>query len=124
MPAYGTLTPPPSIYQGDSYLCFNNETVPAGTKSERIAIGIVPGSINNSLSVEVVFGGTPGTFGVDLETSDSDVAADYVKLGSISSVSASNVGRLEQTPVAARFARLSMTTLGNSVSATAKITSH
>lgn len=125
MPNFGSFTVPPALYQGDSYFAWNNETPGVGAASQEAAIAVVAnGAIANSLSVEIVFGAAPGVFEVDLETSDTDVDSDFVKLASIAAVTANNVARLEQTPAAANFARLHIISLANAVSVTAKVTSH
>lgn len=125
MPGFGALTVPPALYQGDSYLCWNNEAVAVGAASQEVAVAIIAnGAVANSLSAEIVFAGAPGTFEVDLQTSDTDNANDFVKLSSVNAVSANNVARIETTPVAANFARLVMVALGNAVNVTGKLTSH
>lgn len=72
-------------------------------------------------SVQVEFSGAPGTFHLDVETADIDQAKYYIAKGSISAVNSSNIGRIELTNVVAKFARLTMVTLTNDVSVTAKV---
>lgn len=74
------------------------------------------------MAVEVQFSGAPGAFEVDVEAAEIDDPAHYVKVGSITTVNASNVGRLDitsSTPFFGRFVRLYMASLTNAVDTTA-----
>jgi|SRR6185503_583579 len=122
MPAFQTLTLPPALYQGDSYLVWNAESGLAGTKSERVAFGVNPGAAGQACSIEITFGGAPGVFEIDFETADTDVAGDYVQKTIINGVNANNAVRVEIDPFVANFGRLNMVALANAVSCTAKIT--
>lgn len=75
-------------------------------------------------AVEVAFSGAPGAFEVDILAAETDKAANYVKVGSITTVNASNVGRLDltqQTPFYGKYISLVMVTLTNVVTTTAVV---
>lgn len=121
MPAFGTLSPPPGLYQGDSYKVWNNESVVNGSVSQEVALAMIPGATGQTLSVEIVFSADPGVFELDLLTSDTDTQNDFQKKSSVAAV-VNNVARMEVPNVRANFAALSFAALGNNVNATAKIT--
>jgi hypothetical protein len=76
-------------------------------------------------AVEVQFTGNPGTTEVDIMGAETDSSGNYLKIGSISTFTASvtgqYVGRFETVSLYPRYVALNMTTLGNSVPVTAKI---
>jgi len=120
MPAYGTATPQTQT-AGWPQVVWNDEAVAASGKS--LAIGMRRNSnMPNCLSVEVIFASSPGTFGVDLETADTDQDKYYTVKASLSTVNAQFAGRIEAANVVAKFARLKMTSITNaSVHVTARI---
>ena len=124
MPTYSNVVPPSSIGFGDSAVVIApTDTLSATFKSAQVALQHGYIGAQQRLSVEIVFSGAPGTFAVNLQTADTDVDANYLLEGTaISAVNANNVARLEVPQVVANFARLVFTALGNSVTATAKIT--
>lgn len=122
MPAFQTLTLPPALYQGDSYLVWNAEQPALSAASERVAFGVMPGASGQSCSIEIVFSGAPGVFEIDFQTSDTDVATDFVQKTIINGVNANNVVRVEIVGFAANFGRLLLVALANAVTVVAKIT--
>jgi len=76
-------------------------------------------------AVEVQFNGNPGTTEVDIMGAETDNPANYIKIGSIQTftapVAGQYVGRFESVALYPRYVALNMTTLGNSVPVTAKI---
>lgn len=120
MPAYQTTGSITALYQGDSILFWNDENPAVGTSSLQAALGPAIGTSGESGSVEIVFGGAPGAFEIDVLTSDTDVDADYVSKSQITTVSTSNVARAEISPLVAKFWRLKLISLTNAVSITAK----
>lgn len=122
MPAYKTLTLPPALYPGDSYLVFNSEDPANAELSERVALGPDPDGLSQKLSVEIVMASAPGAFEFDLQTSDTDVSTDFVSNPTtITAVTANNVARVEYINIVAKFAALLCVT-SPGVSVVAKIT--
>lgn len=76
-------------------------------------------------AVEVQFTSNPGSFEVDVMGAETDNPINYVKIGSITAVASlvpgNYVGRFETTALYPKYVALNMTTLGNSVPVTAKI---
>lgn len=74
-------------------------------------------------SLEISFSGAPGTFEVDLQTSDTDQDAYYCKAAVLNGgLNSNNVGRIEWTNYWALFARANIVTLTNAVNVTIKAT--
>jgi len=122
MPTYSNTYPPSSIGAGDSFIAISpTDTLSASFKSAQVALQHTYAGTQQRLSVEIVFSGAPGTFQVNLQTADSDVDANYQTEGSNITTAPNNVARLEVNQVVANFARLIFSALGNSVTATAKI---
>jgi hypothetical protein len=71
-------------------------------------------------SVEIGFTGAPGTFEIDVMGADTDASTNYVKLGSITAVNTSNVGRFDALTYWPRYVALSVATFPNA--ATVKVT--
>jgi hypothetical protein len=74
-------------------------------------------------SMEVSFSGAPGTFEVDIQTSDTDQDGFYVTNTKLTSgLNANNVGRIEMVSYWALFTRVNIPTLTNAVTVTVKMT--
>lgn len=75
-------------------------------------------------SAEIAFSATPGSFEVDVQTSDTDQDGYFVTNTKLTSgLNANNVGRIEMTNYWALFTRLSFSTLtGFTGTVTAKLT--
>lgn len=132
MPVYaqGTASLPLTfIKPGDSVAVWSAETPLTGTKSQAVALD--PGRLEGDqrLSVQLDFPSDPGTFTVDLQTSDTDAEGSYVtEVGA--SITAANLNSAKTGArlsgggwnVKARFARLLQTLQSsNSVTQTGKI---
>jgi hypothetical protein len=125
MPTYSNAATPLSIGPGDSAVVIApTDTLSATFKSAQVALQHTYAGIQQRLSVEIAFSGAPGTFSVTLQTSDTDLDANYNTEGTIANaqMNTNNVARLEVPQVTANFARLLFTALANSVTATAKLT--
>lgn len=122
MPAFQTLTSPPALYQGDSYLVWNNELQAATAKSERVAFAVNPGAAGQAASIELSFSGAPGAFEVDFQTSDTDADINFILNKAITTVNANNTARAEIDPFVANFGRCIIVSLTNAVNITVKIT--
>ena len=77
-------------------------------------------------SVEVQFSGSPGVFEIDVMGADTDMAANFVKIGSITAVNAGFVGRADFSNGGAtyawpRYIALSVVTFPNAVTASGKV---
>jgi hypothetical protein len=74
-------------------------------------------------SLEVSFSATPGTFEVDVQTSDTDQEGFFVTNTKLTTgLNSNNVGRIEMVSYWALFTRVSIPTLTNAVNVTVKIT--
>ncbi len=123
MPNYTSNGHAGLLYENQQQFFWNNETVAAGTLSigcqvRRVLNGFYPWGF----AVEVQFSAAPGTFELDIMGAETDLKGNYVKLGSISAVNSSNVGRFDTTTYFPKYVAANMTTLANVVNTTAKIT--
>ncbi len=126
MPSYSNVLPPLSVGFGESaaVIAATDVIYPAPFKSAQVAIAPNFSSGKTRVAVEIIWSGAPGLISVQLQTADTDADANYIQEGAaITTVSASNVTRAEFPDVVARFARIYIATLPNSVTATAKISS-
>lgn len=129
MPEYLATPPPPySIGPGESVQVWNAEQPAAGSgglsASQQVAIVRVPGENGTSFSVDGFFSGDPGTFEVDIQAAVDDVDTEYQTVGSgnITSVDAVNFTfHFAANAENARFVRLLMRAIENSVTVTATI---
>lgn len=128
MPGYkgnGLATLLRSNQQGDLWL---KESVPVGSYStafqlERISHSSYPWG----LSFEAVFSADPGTFEIDILGANNDTGdpgpGNYVQLGTITSVNASFVGRLDMASnMWPKFVRAYLKTLTNAVVVSLQVT--
>jgi len=132
MPNYqylpGTATqpnPPSVIYQGDSYLLFNAETVAAPQASVEVGLGGKYDNYPSNVSVEVIFSADPGVFEIDIQEADTDGDVYFTEVpsaGAITAVSAGFVARSDLVPIKAKFMRVYVKTLTNAVKTTVKVT--
>jgi hypothetical protein len=91
----------------------------AAVQLERISHSSYPWGV----SVQVIFSATPGTFEIDVQTSDTDVDGTYVsQSATITTVNAGFVGRVELVNFWAKFLRVNFKTFPNSVTATVLVT--
>jgi hypothetical protein len=126
MPAYANTFPPLSLDAGavQNVWATGDGNLTSGTKTQRAALVQRPGGEPIKVAFRCAFSGAPGVIALQLQTSDTDVDADYVNEGAaISTVNASNVARGEFSNVAARFTRLLATTVTNAVTATVDLAS-
>ena len=135
MPAYGTAKAI-QLDLGETATVWSAETptpgATMGATSLPIALANIPGQ-TQAISASIAFSGAPGTFEVDLLTSDADSSgpastgnllswSNYVQKATVTAVNASNVARLEVTGIKAKFCALQLVSRTNSVSATATVT--
>ena len=130
MPKYGTgiYSTLQSIGQGDTVQVWSAEqpVAGAGGASASIAVALAGayGVGNTGLEVSGFFSGAPGTFEIDVQVSDVDADTQYqtVANGNITSVDATNqTFHFDGSTIKARFCRLLMRTLTNSVNVTATV---
>lgn len=120
MTAYGTLSPT-GLYPGDSLAIFNAESVTAPVAGKAIAIGRPYNSGGPPVvGMEVLFGGAPGTFQVDLQEADTDVDAAYQSVGSVIAVNAGQYARFD-AQITGQFARPKVISLQNAVTVTIRL---
>lgn len=126
MPAYGGKGSAYLLSENQQLVLWQGETIAAAaaTSSSRAAqLNRTRGNFYPwGFAVEVAFGGAPGVFGIDVQVAETDQDANYITIGTISAVNASNVGRLDVTTIWAKFVRARVTTLTNAVSITAVLT--
>jgi hypothetical protein len=74
------------------------ETVVAGSLSIAFELARITGAFYPwGMSFELVFSAAPGTFEIDIMGANNDLAANYVSLGTISTVNANDVGRWDMS---------------------------
>ena len=124
MASYSNVVPQISVGFGESagVIVATDTIFPAPFKSAAVALAPNFSSGKVRCAVEIIWSGAPGIISVQLQTADTDVDAAYIQEGSaIANVNAGNVTRAEFPDVVARFARIYIATLPNSVTATGKI---
>lgn len=124
MPNYTSPNQAKLIYENEQRHFWNNETVAAGQLSRGWEIYRVSRSFYPwGLSLEVSFSGAPGIFEIDLMGANTDIQGAYIKIGSITSVNASNYGRLDMpSNVWPKYVAAQVVSLGNAVNVTAVVT--
>ena len=112
------------INAGHQYYAWNNQAVPASTASVAFLLERQKSSSYPfGAGFEVAFSGAPGAFEIDIQGAETDQDANFVKLGAITSVNASNVGRYDLPPSQfPKFVRLFVSSLTNAVNITAVVT--
>lgn len=124
MPAYGGTGKATLLRENEQRYLWQNETASAGT----LSIAYELARINRSfypwgLSFEVVFSAAPGTFEIDLMGSNNDIAANFISLGTISTVNGSNVGRWDMpSNLWPKYVAAFVKTLTNAVNVTLQVT--
>lgn len=124
MPNYASSNQAALIYENSQQFLWNQEVVAAGTLSigwelYRVSRSYYPWG----LSVEVSFASAPGAFEVDIMAANSDQKGSYIKVGSITAVNASNVGRFDMpSNIWPKYVAALVLTLGNAVAITAQVT--
>ena len=125
MPSYLGPCQAVLIRENTQQFFWNNETVPAGATSiafqfARIASGFY---YPWGASVEIAFSGNPGPFRVDVQTADTDQNANYILLVSATTnLNSYYVGSVQLLSFWAKYIRLNLGNLTNSVNITAKLT--
>lgn len=115
MPEYGGSGLAQLLRENEQRFLWQVETVAVGELSIAYQLARVPTAYYPwGLSAELSFSAAPGTFEIDIVGSNSDTAASYISLGSISTVNASNFGRWDLTPgLWPRYVAGVVKTLGN-----------
>jgi hypothetical protein len=124
MPGYPGSSQAQLLYENRQAFLFQNEIVAAGTASIAYQLHRERGNFYPwGMSLELAFGGNPGTFEVDIETADVDTDAHYVTINTMTSgLNSSYVGRLELPSFWAKYVRAQVVTLTNSVAITVLLT--
>src|SRR5437879_13610631 len=108
MPVYANSLPPSSLEAGavQNVWVTGDGNLTSGTKTQRVALVQRPGGEPIKVAFRCAFSGAPGVIALRLQTSDTDIDADYVNEGAaISTVNAANVARGQYPRVHATFAR-------------------
>ena len=103
---------------------WQNEPVAAGTLSIAYELARISHSFYPwGLSVEVMFAAAPGAFEIDIMGANNDSAGNYIQIGSIATVNATNVGRWDMpSNVWPKYIAAFMKTLGNAVNTSLQVT--
>ena len=123
MPIYGEVSPP--LVGLGAAVWDDEEVTPGGSPDESSSTAISlhrNPNLPSCISVEVRFAADPGVFQIDLQCADTDEDEYYVTKASFDDgLNDFFVGRIEAANIIARFARLRMVVLSNSVNVTARI---
>ncbi len=128
MPAYpGNGLAVPLAYTKQGYF-WENEKPPTtypGSLSQAFFLQRVDATYYPwGFAVEIQFSGNPGAFEVDVMGSETDNAANYLKIGSITTatslVTGNYVGRFDTTSLYPMYIALNLVSLANAVNITAK----
>ena len=124
MPGYPGTGQAQLIYENRQVFLFQNETVAAGTASIAFQLHRVRGSSYPfGMSLEIGFSADPGTFEVDIQTSDTDDNPHFVTINTVNSgLNSFFVGRVELPSFWAKYVRARVVTLTNAVAITVKLT--
>lgn len=124
MPGYAGTARAQLLYENRQAYLFQNETVANGTASIAYQLRRERGAYYPwGMSLEFTFSADPGTFEVDVETADTDDNAHYVSLIALTNgLNTSYVGRIELPSFWAKFVRVQVITLTNTVAITVLLT--
>lgn len=126
MPGYSGAGQAALLRTNQQVFLFNNEPILSGTASIAVQLErISRSSYPFGASFQLKFSGAPGTFEVDIQTSDTDLDADYCNINtwnSTASLNTNNVGRIELPQFWAKFVRAYVKTLTNAVNVTVLVT--
>jgi hypothetical protein len=124
MPGYQGMGQAALLRENQQKYLWQNETVTAGS----LSIAFELARINRSfypwgLSFEVIFSAAPGTFEIDIMGANADFAANFISLGTISTVNSANVGRFDMpTNLWPKYVAGFMKTLSSAVNTTLQVT--
>jgi hypothetical protein len=119
MPPYPGNSLATLLYENKQGFAWNNELVAQGATSIAFQLRRERGAYYpNGISVQVQFSANPGTFEVDVMTSDTDEAGFYVQVASITATNATFVGRVELPNIWAKYVALNMKTSPNAATVT------
>jgi hypothetical protein len=137
MPEYpgvdGATTPtvalPVALYPGDSVLLWNAEHVQPSVAEASIAFTLPQATGVGTLAAvvfELLFGGAPGSFEMDIQEADTDADAFYIMptpaAYKITAVNANQIARSDILTWGGRFGRVYFPTLTNDVLVTVRAT--
>ncbi len=90
MPNYGSSNQGKLLYENSQVFLWNNELVVAGNLSISWELFRVSRSYYPwGLSAEVVFSGNPGVFEIDIMGANTDAAANFIQIGTITNAGSS-----------------------------------
>jgi hypothetical protein len=131
MPAYGGNGTAGLLNANRQAYCWQSEIVPVNTFPGSLSVAYQLERVPNVVApwgaaFEVVFNGNPGAFEVDVMAAETDAAANYSKIGAITTatslVAGTYAGRFDMTTYWPKYVALYMTSLTNAVPVTAKVT--
>lgn len=113
MPAYAASSAK-FLQMNGQVLVWDAETIAANAASEAVLLERRKSNNNYPVwgfAVQVAFTGAPGSFDIEVQGAETDTAASYVKLASITAVNSSNVGRGDYLSYYPKYVRLFAKTL-------------
>jgi len=124
MPSYPGPNQAPLLHENQWYYLLQNETVVDGTASRAVQLRRLKGTTYFvGVSLEITFSGDPGTFAIDIQTADNDLASKYVTIDqAVGALNADFVTRIELPSFWAKFLRVNVVTLTNPVNVTVLVT--
>lgn len=107
---------------GASVLLFNAESPSAPQASMAVYFGDTTNDAASAISMEILFAGDPGSFGLLLQTADTDADAFYQNVGmAITALSSNKTARSEYPQIKAKYARAYISSRTNAIAVTVKL---
>jgi hypothetical protein len=124
MPGFGGSGKATLLRDNQQVYLWQNEPVAAGALSVAFELARISHSFYPwGLSIEVMFSAAPGAFEIDIMAANNDVAANYIQIGSIATVNATNVGRWDMpTNIWPKYVAGFVKSLTNAVNTTLQVT--
>src|ERR1700756_471221 len=95
---------------GSSVLLFNSETPSPSQASMAVYFGDTSVDTAAAFSIEILFAGDPGAFGLLMQAADTDADAFYQNIGmAVTSVTSNFTARSEYPQIKAKYARAVLT---------------
>ncbi len=124
MPAY-VASSATFLQMNGQYSVWNAESIAANSASAAVLLERRKSSNNYPVwgfAIQVTSADSLGTFDIEVQGAETDVAASYVKLVSITATNTSNVGRADVMTYYPKYVRLFVRTLTGNHTVTAIIT--
>ena len=127
MPGYKGINQATLLRENRQVFLWQNEIIPAGQANGSLSLAFQMERVRSAaypwgFSIEVAFSGNPGAFEVDVMVADTDNPNNFIQWTNITTVNATNVGRVDVLNSWAKYVAVYMKTLTNSVQVTAQLT--